>query len=138
MEISYTHKEYRELAKEVCFIVNDIRQLSDIICSAELFSDVNTQANATCRAISLVDQLKNYLVQMNFLTCNAASNLVRGGDNNVGLIERGTVDNSNNDDTHIGNTVELHSSENGSEQLLENSKTGNVEEGNKEDTEVLI
>lgn len=136
MEVAYTHREYRELAKEVCFLVNDLRQLSDIICSKELFNELTTQANATCSAIGIVDQLKNYLVQMNFLTCNAASGL-KEGEVDAGLLEYGRMDNIDTSSCSTGDSMELHNTPEGSDTILEDSQTGPFEEGNQEDTEVL-
>lgn len=136
MEVAYTHREYRELAKEVCFLVNDLRQLSDIICSKELFDELTTQANATCSAIGIVDQLKNYLVQMNFLTCNAASGL-KEGEVDAGLIEYGRMDNNDTSSCDTGDNMELHNVTEGDNTVLEDSQTGPFEEGNQEDTEVL-
>lgn len=136
MEVAYTHKEYRELAKEVCFLVNDLRQLSDIICSKELFNELTTQANATCSAIGIVDQLKNYLVQMNFLTCNAASGL-KEGEVDAGLLEYGRMDNNDTSSCDAGDNMELHNVTEGNNTVLEDSQTGPFEEGNQEDTEVL-
>lgn len=136
MEVAYTHREYRELAKEVCFLVNDLRQLSDIICSKELFNELTTQANATCSAIGIVDQLKNYLVQMNFLTCNAASGL-KEGEVDAGLLEYGRMDNNDTSSCDAGDNMELHNVTEGNNTVLEDSQTGPFEEGNQEDTEVL-
>lgn len=136
MEVAYTHREYRELAKEVCFLVNDLRQLSDIICSKELFDELTTQANATCSAIGIVDQLKNYLVQMNFLTCNAASGL-KEGEVDAGLIEYGRMDNNDTSSCDAGDNMELHNVTEGDNTVLEDSQTGPFEEGNQEDTEIL-
>lgn len=136
MEVAYTHREYRELAKEVCFLVNDLRQLSDIICSKELFDELTTQANATCSAIGIVDQLKNYLVQMNFLTCNAASGL-KEGEVDAGLLEYGRMDNNDTPSCDTGDNMELHNVTEGDNTVLEDSQTGPFEEGNQEDTEVL-
>lgn len=136
MEVAYTHREYRELAKEVCFLVNDLRQLSDIICSKELFNELTTQANATCSAIGIVDQLKNYLVQMNFLTCNAASGL-KEGEVDAGLLECGRMDNNDTPSCDAGDNMELHNVTEGNNTVLEDSQTGPFEEGNQEDTEVL-
>lgn len=136
MEVAYTHREYRELAKEVCFLVNDLRQLSDIICSKELFDELTTQANATCSAIGIVDQLKNYLVQMNFLTCNAASGL-KEGEVDAGLIEYGRMDNNDTSSCDTGDNMELHNVTEGDNTVLEDSQTGPFEEGNQEDTEIL-
>lgn len=136
MEVAYTHREYRELAKEVCFLVNDLRQLSDIICSKELFNELTTQANATCSAIGIVDQLKNYLVQMNFLTCNAASGL-KEGEVDAGLLEYGRMDNNDTSSCDAGDNMELHNVTEGDNTVLEDSQTGPFEEGNQEDTEVL-
>lgn len=136
MEVAYTHREYRELAKEVCFLVNDLRQLSDIICSKELFDELTTQANATCSAIGIVDQLKNYLVQMNFLTCNAASGL-KEGEVDAGLLEYGRMDNNDTSSCDAGDNMELHNVTEGDNTVLEDSQTGPFEEGNQEDTEVL-
>lgn len=136
MEVAYTHREYRELAKEVCFLVNDLRQLSDIICSKELFDELTTQANATCSAIGIVDQLKNYLVQMNFLTCNAASGL-KEGEVDAGLIEYGRMDNNDTSSCDARDNMELHNVTEGDSTVLEDSQTGPFEEGNQEDTEIL-
>ena len=135
MEVAYTHNEYRELAKEVCFLTNDLKQLTDIICSKELFGDTNSQANATCSAIAIVDRLKNFLVQMNFITCNAVA---YGKENdNVGLLERRGNNDSNTVDNIVGDSMELHNVTEGNSTVLEDSQTGPFEEGNQENTEVL-
>ena len=135
MEVAYTHNEYRELAKEVCFLTNDLKQLTDIICSKELFGDTNSQANATCSAIAIVDRLKNFLVQMNFITCNAVA---YGKENdNLGLLERRGDSDSNTIDDIVGDSMELHNVTEGDSTVLEDSQTGPFEEGNQENTEVL-
>ena len=115
---------------------DDLRQLSDIICSKELFNELTTQANATCSAIGIVDQLKNYLVQMNFLTCNAASGL-KEGEVDAGLLECGRMDNNDTPSCDAGDNMELHNVTEGNNTVLEDSQTGPFEEGNQEDTEVL-
>lgn len=135
MEVAYTHNDYREMAKEVCFLTNDLKQLTDVICSKELFSDTNTQANATCSAIAVVDRLKNFLVQMNFITCNAVA-VGKENEENVGLLERRGDSDSNIIDNNAGDDMELHNVAEGNSGILEDSQTGNVEEGNKENTEI--
>lgn len=124
MEVRYKVSEYRELAKEVCLLTNELKQLSDIICSRELYEDYTTQSNATCSAIDIIDKLKNFLVQMNFLTCNVAQDLQEK--------ENEIDDNIFSDDVDFvsGDTVELYNSEEGNSELLETSESEDVQEGN--------
>ena len=124
MEVRYKVSEYRELAKEVCLLTNELKQLSDIICSRELYEDYTTQSNATCSAIDIIDKLKNFLVQMNFLTCNVAQDLQEK--------ENEINDNIFSDDVDFvsGDTVELCNSEEGNSELLETSESEDVQEGN--------
>lgn len=74
--------------------MSDLKQLTDSIVSNDLWNDFEYQSNATCKAISEIDLLKNYLVQMNFITYNVAIKEVRS-DN--------TDDNTRSDDSISNN-----------------------------------
>lgn len=132
MQVIYTESDYKELQKEVCYIMNDLKQLTDTICSSQYWRDFTLQANATCSAQAMCDLLKNYLVQMNFITCNVA--MSNGGEQS-GLFNFDTDMDSNTVDSNIGDNMELHTTEEISEQLLEDSQPENDEEGNKQSTE---
>lgn len=134
MEVMYTNEDYKEMQKEVCYIMNDLKQLTDTICSSQYWNDFTLQANATCSAQALCDRLKNFLVQMNFITCNVASG---GGVKNDSLFDFGADNNSDTVDNSTGDNMELLDAEEGNKAVLEDSKTESVEEGNKQDIELL-
>lgn len=134
MEVLYTNNDYREMQKEVCYIMNDLKQLTDDVCSSQLWNEFTLQANATCSAIALCDRLKNFLVQMNFITCNVANS---GGVKNDSLFDFGADMDSNTTDNSTGDSVEVLDVEEGSRTVLENSKTGDVQEGSQEDIEII-
>lgn len=72
MKIMYSQSEYNKLQKEVCYLINELKQLTDSICSEDLWSDFTLQSNATCKAIKNVDTLKTYLCEMNLMSYNIA------------------------------------------------------------------
>ena len=125
MEVAYTHNDYREMIKEVLLINKGINDCVDILSSEGSWQDVTLQANAAYEAIQHIDRLKNFLVQINFITCNAASGLTGKemlgiGDNND------SVDNSDTVSDSTGNDMELCDTNSGSETVLETSKSENV------------
>ena len=134
MQVMYTNEDYKEMQKEVCYIMNDLKQMTDTICSAQYWNDFTLQANATCSAQALCDRLKNFLVQMNFITCNVANS---GGVKNDSLFDFGTDNNSNIVSGNAGDDMELYSTEEGSSTILEDGKTEYVQEGNKQDIEII-
>lgn len=124
MEVAYTKDEYKQMQKEVCYLVNEIKQRTDTICSSQDWNDFTLQANLTCEVQAMCDMLKNYLVQMNFITCNVA---MRGGVNN----EYRDINNNDALGDFFGDNMELHESEEVNSELLETSKTRYDEETDK-------
>lgn len=133
MEVRYTNNDYKEMQKEVCYLMNDLKQLTDTICSSQYWNDFVLQANATCSAQAICDKLKCFLVQMNFITCNVANSEEVQNDK---IFDFGASDNNDTTSCSVGDNMELYNVEEGSEPILQDSKTEYVEKGNQEDTEV--
>lgn len=126
MEVVYTKEEYNALQKELCYLNNDFNQLIQTVCSDSFWNQFDLQANATCSAIGLLDRMKNFLAQMNFITCNVVES--RMGKENSNGFNIGGDNNSNIVGDSSGDDMELYNASEGNSTVLEDGKTGDETE----------